>query len=123
MFGSSVSFLCYGFAMLQAPCFECLTFDPFSFQQDDFITPEVDVGRRHVVKALMISLVIVVGHERFDTCLEIARQEVVLQKHAVFQGLMPPLDFALGLRVIRRASDMIHRLIFEPFCQIARDVG
>ena len=66
MFGSSVSFLCYGFAMLQASCFECLTFDPFSFQQDDFIAPEVDVGWRYVFEALMVSLVIVMGHECLD---------------------------------------------------------
>ena len=28
--------------MLQASSFECLSFNPFSFQQDDLIAPEVD---------------------------------------------------------------------------------
>ena len=88
--------------MMQASCFECLSFDPFSFQQDDFVTPEVDVGGRHVVEAFVISLVIVVGYERFDTGFEIVGQEVVLQQHSVLQGLMPSLDLALGLWVVWR---------------------
>ena len=65
--------------MLQASCFECPPFDPFSFQQDGFVTPEVDIGGRYVVDAFVVTLVIVVGHECFDTCLEIARQEVVFE--------------------------------------------
>ena len=61
--------------MLQAPRFECLPFDPFSFSQDDFITPELDVRRRQIVEALVILPMIIVGHELFDTCLKIARQK------------------------------------------------
>jgi hypothetical protein len=34
-----------GFAVLQAPFFECPSFDPFSLQQDGLTAPEVDVGR------------------------------------------------------------------------------
>jgi len=58
--------------VMQASCFECLSFDPFSFQQDDFVTLEVDVVGRHVVEAFVISLVTVMGHERFDAGFEIA---------------------------------------------------
>ena len=38
-------------------------------------------------------------------------QEVVFQQDAVLQGLMPPLDFALDLRMIWRSSDMAHVLV------------
>ena len=93
---------------MQASCFECLSFDPFSFQQDDFVTLEVDVGGRHVVEAFVISLVIVMGHERFDAGFEIAGQEVVFQQHAVLQGLVPTFDFTLGLWMIRRTTNMTH---------------
>ena len=48
----------------------------------------------------MVTLMIVMIDEGFDLSLEIAGQEVVFQQDAVLQGLMPTLDFALGLRVI-----------------------
>ena len=108
--------------MLQASCFECLSFDPFSFQQDDLVAAEVDVGWRHVVEAFVVALVVAVGHKCFDAGLEVTRQEVVFQQDAVLERLMPPLDFALGLRVIWCASNMIHGFLIEPLCQIAGDV-
>ncbi len=36
---------------------------------------------------------------------------------------MPALDLALRLRVIRCAADVIHFLVFQPFSQIAGDIG
>jgi hypothetical protein len=36
--------LCGLVAMLQASGFDCVAFDPFSFQQDCLAAPEVDVG-------------------------------------------------------------------------------
>ena len=62
---------------------------------------------------------IVVGDELSDLRLEITRQEVVLQQDAVLQGLMPALDLSLGLRMIRRATDMLHVLIFHPFSKLS----
>ncbi len=50
---------------MQASCFERLSFDPFPLFQDGFVTSEVDVRRRDVVQALMISLVVVVIDEQF----------------------------------------------------------
>ena len=47
--------------MLQVPCFKCLMFDAFSFQQDDFVAPKLDVGWRYAVEPLMTSLMIAVG--------------------------------------------------------------
>ena len=34
---------------MQAPCFEGLSFDPFSLFQNDFVTTEVDIGWRDIV--------------------------------------------------------------------------
>ena len=68
-----------GFAMLQASLFNRLSFDPFSFQQDEFVAPEVDVGGCNVSQAFMISVMVIVGNEGLDDGLEITRQEVVFQ--------------------------------------------
>jgi hypothetical protein len=41
----------------------------------------------------------------------------------VLQRLVPTLDLALGLGVVRSATDMLHALIIEPFGEIAGDVA
>ena len=46
--------LCGGLAVLQAPLFECLSFDPFSFQQDGLTAPEVNVGRCQIAQAFAV---------------------------------------------------------------------
>ena len=58
----------------------------------------------------MITLMVIMIDEGFDLGFKIAGQEVVFQQDAVLQGLMPPLDLALGLRVIRCAARMLHAL-------------
>jgi hypothetical protein len=68
-------------------------------QQDGLAASEVDVGGCEIAKALVISLMVVVLDERFDFDFEAARQIVVFQQDAVFERLMPTLDFALGLRL------------------------
>src|SRR5205807_10377362 len=45
----------------QAAVGDCLSFDPFPFYQNGLPPPEVDVGRRQVGDALVISWVIGVG--------------------------------------------------------------
>ena len=52
--------------MQQAAIGDCLSFDPFSFDQNGLAPPEVDVGGRQVGDALMIAPVIVVSDERLD---------------------------------------------------------
>ena len=89
---------------MQSPCFECLSFDPFPLFQNGFVTSEVNVGRRYVVQALMVALVVVVIDEGFDLRFKITGQEVVFEQDAVFQGLMPSFDLALGLGMIRRTA-------------------
>ena len=108
--------------MKQAPGFDGFLFDPFSLFQNGLASAEVDVGRREVSQALMISPVIVVLDEGVDLLPEMARQVVVFEKDAVLQGLMPTLDLSLGLRVIRCTTNVIHVLVLQPFGQLARDV-
>ena len=52
----------------------------------------------------MVALVVVVIDEGFDLRFEITGQEVVFEQDAVFQGLMPSFDLALGLGMIRRTA-------------------
>ncbi len=57
--------------MKQAPRFDGLVFDPFSLLQDSLSPPEVDICRRQVLKALVVTPVIVVIDECFDLLPEI----------------------------------------------------
>ena len=84
--------------MLQAPMFDGLSLDPFALLDDGWRPAEVGVGGRHVGQRFVVTLVVVVLDERLELGLEVAGQEVVLQQDAVFQGLVPALDLALGLR-------------------------
>ncbi len=52
----------------QAPFVECLSFDPFSFQQDGLASSEVDIGGRDVAKALVVALVIVACSPKTGPC-------------------------------------------------------
>lgn len=99
------------------------SFDPLTLFDDGFGPPEVGDGRFDVFQALMAALVVIVFDERFDLGLEIAKQEVVLQKDAVLQGLVPALDLILGLRMERCAANMAHALGFDLFRQLASDVA
>ena len=105
-------------AVLQAPIFDGLSFDPFSFQQDGLSPTEVSVGGCDVVQALVVSPVIVVLDEGLDLGLKVSLQIVVLQQDAVLQGLMPALDLALGLGVVGSATDVLHVTVIEPFGQV-----
>jgi hypothetical protein len=91
----------------QAAIADCLSFDPFAFNQNGLTTSEVDVGEREVADALVVSQVIVVGDEGLDLGFKIAQQVIVLEQDAVLECLMPALDLALGRRMIglgRRAG-------------------
>lgn len=89
---------------------------------DGFAPSEVDVSGRDVVQALMVTMVVVVIDEGLDLGFEIAGQEVVFQQDAVLECLVPPLDFALRLRMIWGTARMLHTLVLQPVSQIARNV-
>jgi len=63
--------LCRALTVMQAPRFECLSFDPFSLLWSGFVTVEVDVRRRDVVQAFVETLVVVVIDEGFDLSFKI----------------------------------------------------
>ena len=46
----------------------------------------------------------------------------MLKQDAVLERLMPALNLALGLRVIRGAADMLHLLAIQPLREIRREV-
>jgi hypothetical protein len=107
----------------QAPLLDGLALDAFTLEQDGLAAAEVGVGRGQVVQALVVALVVVVLDEGRDLRLELAGQVVVLEQDPVLQGLMPAFDLALGLRVARRAADMLDAVGIEPLGQLARDVA
>jgi hypothetical protein len=80
--------------------------DPFAFEEDSLSASKVDVSRGKIVEALVIAGMVVMRHEGGDLAFEIAGQVVVLKQDAVLERLMPALDLAMGLRVIRGAADM-----------------
>ena len=84
--------------------------------------PEVDVGGRQIAEAFVIATVIILTDEGVDLCFKIAGQIVVFEKDPVLERLVPALDLALGHRVIRCTTHMIHALFFEPVSQITGDV-
>src|SRR5271170_4678512 len=108
--------------VVQASGLDGLSFNPFSFQEDGLAAPEVDVCRRQVCDALVVSLMVVVIDEVADLGLEIAGQIVVLEQDAVLQRLVPAFDLALGLGMEGRTTDMLDAAVLEPFRQIAGDV-
>jgi hypothetical protein len=57
----------------QAAIGNCLSFDPFPFDQDNLASPEVDVGGRQVADALMVSQMIVIGDEGLGLGFEIEK--------------------------------------------------
>ena len=71
-------------AVLQAPMFDGLSLDPLPLFDDGWCPAEVGVGGRHVVQALVVTLVVVVLDECLDLGFEVAGQEVVLQQDAAF---------------------------------------
>jgi hypothetical protein len=107
----------------QAALANGLLIDLARFAEDGCRSAEVDVGRRGVAEALVVSSVVVVLDEGTDGLLEGAGQVVVLRQHAVLQRLAPALDPALGLRMVRRAADMSDAQVAQPVRQVARDVG
>ena len=115
--------LCGVIAVLQAPGLQCVSLDPFPFQQDGLATTEVDIGRRQVVQALMVAVMVVVADEVADLEFEMPRQQVVLEQDAVLQGLVPTLDLALGLGMVGRSPNMLHAVVMEPVGQVGGDVG
>ena len=104
--------------VLQATIGDCLSFDPFAFEEDGLGPSEADIGRREIGQALVVSRMVVLRHEGGDPAFEIAGPVIVLKQDAVLEGLNPALDLALGLRVIGGAADVFHFLLIQPLREI-----
>ena len=109
--------------MVQAAVLYSLCLNPFSPFDDGSVSAEVDVGWRDVGEALVVAVVVIVIDEGADLPFEITGQVIVFEQNPVLERLMPALDFALGLGMVWRATNMIHALIFKPVGQVARYVG
>ena len=53
-------------AVLQAPIFDGLSFDPFALFDDRWGPSEVGIGGCYIVQALVVALVVVLLDERLD---------------------------------------------------------
>ncbi|MEO9897364.1 MAG: hypothetical protein ABJD13_16095 [Paracoccaceae bacterium] len=58
--------------------------DPLSLRQNGVVTFEININRRDVVQALVLSLMIVAIDKGSDLCFELAEQDVILQQDALF---------------------------------------
>src|ERR1700739_4267102 len=100
--------------------FSFALFPPF---ENGLAAPEVDVSRRQVVQALVVSTVVVVSNELTDAVFELTWQIVVLQQDPVFHRAVISLDLTLRPRVVRPAADMADAVILEPVAKLARGRG
>ena len=109
--------------MLQAAMGDGHSLDLVALGKDLGGSTEVDIGRGHVVQALVVAGMVVVADEGRDLPLQLTRQMVVVEQDAVLERLVPALDLALGLRMTGRSAHVMHALVFEPFRQVTRDVA
>ena len=65
-----------------------------------------DVIRGHVAKGFVITAVVVVVHEAGDSHLQVTRHLVRDLVHRLLDALMVPLQFPVGLGMVRRRQDM-----------------
>ena len=72
-------------AVLQAPMFDGLSFDPFALCDDGFSPAELSIGGCYVAQAVVLAPVIAMLYESLEPTFEIAGQEVVFQLDAVLQ--------------------------------------
>jgi hypothetical protein len=100
--------------MLQASLLDGLALYPFAFSEDGLSTAEVDVGGGQVAEALVISGMVVVFDESGHLPFEIIWQLGIFEQDAVLEGLVPALDLALRLGMIRCTANVLHALAVEP---------
>ncbi len=109
--------------MQQAAVLDGLSLDRFSPFQNEPPASGINIGRREVADALVVSAVVVVIDEGADLRLQVAGQEVVLEQDPILHRLMPALDLALRHRMIGRAAHVFDVPLAKPRRQIARDVS
>src|SRR5271167_2128083 len=109
--------------MQAASLFDGFSFDGFPPFEYGRSSAEVDISRRQVVQALVISTVVVVLDELADALFELSWQIVVFQQDPIFHRAVISLDLALRHRVVSSAADVFDAFVLEPLAELARDVG
>ena len=89
--------------------------------QDFVAATEVDVSGREIVQALVVAAMIVVIDEGVDFMGEVTGQEIVFQEDAVFERLVPALDLALGLWMVRRSTRVGEAFFRQPVGKLFGD--
>ena len=71
----------------------------------------------------MITLVVIVLDERLDLRFEIAGQIIIFEQDAVFEGLVPTLDLALGLRMERCTANVAHVFVGQIIRKFSSNIA
>ncbi len=108
--------------MLQASLSWRFVFSASSFFQNCVSSAKVNIGRRKIIKAFVIALMVVMLNKLANIVLKIARQIMIIEQDLVFERLMPLLDLSLGLRMIRLTTHMVHAFTLQDVGQIIRHV-
>jgi hypothetical protein len=111
---------CFGL-VVQASLSDCVSFDPFAFEQDGLATSEIDVGGSEIVEALMVSPMVVMLDDGGDLGFQVFLREVVFEQDAVLQRLVPAFDLALRLRMAGSAVDLVDLVFLQPFTEIGSE--
>jgi len=83
-----------------------LSFHLTSLDQNPFPSPVEDVLRSHPARGFVTAAVVVVVHEAGDGRLQLTRHFIRDLVHLVLDALMVPLQFPVGLRMLRRRQDV-----------------
>ena len=87
--------------------FECLLFDLFSLLEDLFSSTKVSIGRRDIVRGLVITLMIVVVYKPREGGREFFGAEVVLQLHHVLHTSVIAHNLPLRLWVLSTPMNVL----------------
>lgn len=90
--------------------------------EDGFCPAEIDIDRRQIAQAFVVPVEVVVVDDLSGGPLKRAGQVVVFEQDAVLHRLVPALNLALHLGMVRRPADVIHATVFETLGQVAGDV-
>lgn len=77
--------LCRAQLMLQATIGDGCALDPRALGEDLGGAAKVDVGRRHVIEALVVAGVVVVADEGRDLLFQFARQIAIVEQDAALE--------------------------------------
>jgi len=77
------------------------------------MSPAVNIGCRQVLQCLMNPFIVVIINELCLLTTQLIRVIIIAQLHHVLQRPVVPLDLALGLRMIRSTTRVLHLLFFQ----------